>query len=218
MYWSFSCRWHWVWVIRHLCWREGSSSAHHICTSLLINDGHITEPVSVCHRRWNIFQNDLSLLQDLIIFSMNPPEQFVLPSYQRLFQLVRLADFIGCEKFLEMVAGRLGVVVLTIKYGVHWRNPLSITSDWLPKLSVTCRKMISTFRFTYCAHLRVWLCNQSCKAMYFYSHAYGLSPGSPSPLEIRLAFIFFSRGNWMYKTETQHKEYVVYGNLMLNTS
>ena len=75
------------------------------------------------------FQNDLSLLQDLIIFSMNPPEQFVLPSYQRLFQLVRLADFIGCEKFLEMVAGRLGVVVLTIKYGVHWRNPLSITSD-----------------------------------------------------------------------------------------
>ena len=60
------------------------------------------------------FQNDLSLLQDLIIFSMNPPEQFVLPSYQRLFQLVRLADFIGCEKFLEMVAGRLGVAVLAI--------------------------------------------------------------------------------------------------------
>ena len=45
---------------------------------------------------------------------MNPPEQFVLPSYQRLFQLVRLADFIGCEKFLEMVAGRLGVGVLAI--------------------------------------------------------------------------------------------------------
>ena len=42
-----------VWVIRHLCWREGSSSAHRICTSLLINDGHKTEPVSVCHRRQN---------------------------------------------------------------------------------------------------------------------------------------------------------------------
>ena len=60
------------------------------------------------------FQNDLGLLQDLIIFSINPPEQIVLPSYQRLFQLVRLADFIGCEKFLEMVAGRLGVGVLAI--------------------------------------------------------------------------------------------------------
>ena len=40
------------------------------------------------------FQGDLTLLLDLITFSVNPPEQFALPSYQRLFQLVWLADFI----------------------------------------------------------------------------------------------------------------------------
>ena len=60
------------------------------------------------------FQGDLTLLVDLITFSVNPPEQFALPSYQRLFQLVRLADFIGCEQFLEMVASRLGVAVPSI--------------------------------------------------------------------------------------------------------
>ena len=60
------------------------------------------------------FQSDLTLLLDLITFSMNPPEQFALPSYQRLFQLVQLADFIGCEQFLEMVASRLGVAVTSI--------------------------------------------------------------------------------------------------------
>ena len=47
-------------------------------------------------------------------FSVNPPEQFALPSHQRLFQLVPLDDFISCEQFLEMVACRLGVAVPSV--------------------------------------------------------------------------------------------------------
>ena len=61
---------------------------------------------------------------------MNPPEQFVLPSYQRLFQLVQFANFIGCEKFLKMVAGRLGVAVLAIN------NDNAIRTVWINLIKV----------------------------------------------------------------------------------
>ena len=56
------------------------------------------------------FHEDITLLFELIKFSVEP-ELYKLPSYQRLFQLVRLADYIGCDRFLQRVASRLGVAV-----------------------------------------------------------------------------------------------------------
>ena len=56
------------------------------------------------------FHEDITLLFELIKFSVEP-EHYKLLSYQRLFQLVRLADYIGCDRFLQRVASRLGVAV-----------------------------------------------------------------------------------------------------------
>ena len=56
------------------------------------------------------FHEHITLLFELIKFSVEP-EHYKLPSYQRLFQLVRLADYIGCDRFLQRVASRLGVAV-----------------------------------------------------------------------------------------------------------
>ena len=67
------------------------------------------------------FQEDITLLFELIKFSVEP-KHYKLPSYQRLFQLVRLADYIGCDQFLEMVASRLGVAVPMISNANPIRN------------------------------------------------------------------------------------------------
>ena len=76
---------------------------------LLTDERWSQDKTTFCLPEATEFQSGLTLLLDLIRFSVNPPEQFALPSYQRLFQLVRLSDFIGCEQFLEMVVSRLGV-------------------------------------------------------------------------------------------------------------
>ena len=60
----------------------------------------------------------------------NPLEQFILPSYQQLFQLVCLADFIGCEQILMMVASRLGVAVLAINNANPIRTVRGVIQSW----------------------------------------------------------------------------------------
>ena len=61
---------------------------------------------------------------------VNPLEQFILPSYQQLFQLVCLADFIGCEQILMMVASRLGVAVLAINNANPIRTVRGVIQSW----------------------------------------------------------------------------------------
>ena len=60
----------------------------------------------------------------------------LLPSYQQLFQRVHLADYSGCDQFLQMVASRLGVAVPTISNA----NPI--------------RKVRGVIRSRYKAHSR----------------------------------------------------------------
>ena len=58
------------------------------------------------------FQDDLTLLDDLIRFIHNPDQ---LPkTYQLMFQLVRLADYTGCDLFLQTAAAKLGTTVQKI--------------------------------------------------------------------------------------------------------
>ena len=58
------------------------------------------------------FRDDLTLLDELINFIRHPDQ---LPTtHQLMFQLVRLADYTGCDRFLQTAAAKLGTTVQVI--------------------------------------------------------------------------------------------------------